>query len=262
MSCSVKFHHNVFKYFSLPRRQIKSDWNKLTCCFCKSLLPHLMWWLRPIRFRKVFESLVSSHRPKPSPGRFSDQSPITVQQFSLTCIRYFALTSQYFSSLFIYHRILSTGFIFLCTHLYFNLPTNDADQSAVQEQRWCSRSCMMVKSEYIITAFFTRSPLANLWAPSVSPLTLAAQQGDQLRATLKALMCGVGGGSAIAHKTTRGRCFVFLNVANHRMPTFYTGLLVIDRLAQYFLSLMHTLMLVESDTLVLIVTCLSSLKKW
>lgn len=67
----------------------------------------------------------------------------------------------------------------------------------------------MVESEYIITAFFTLSPLANLCAPSVSPLTLAAQQGDQLEATLKALICGVGGGSAIAHINHKRAVFCF-----------------------------------------------------
>lgn len=105
---------------------------------------------------------------------------------------------------------------------------------------------MMVESEYIITAFFTLSPLANLCGPSVSPLTLAAQQGDQPEATLKASVCGVGGGSAIAHKNHKRAVLFgfFFIVANHRMPTFYTGLLVIDRLAQYLFSLMHTLMLV------------------
>lgn len=65
----------------------------------------------------------------------------------------------------------------------------------------------MVESEYIITAFFTLSPLANLCAPSVSPLT--AQQGDQLEATLKALMCGVGGGSTIAHINHKRAVFCF-----------------------------------------------------
>lgn len=79
--------------------------------------------------------------------------------------------------------------------------------------------------------------------PPQSPLTPAAQQGDQLRATLKAFLGGVGGGSAIARKNHKRAVFCFLNVANHRMPAFYT-VLVIDRLAQYFLSLIHASMLV------------------
>lgn len=67
----------------------------------------------------------------------------------------------------------------------------------------------MVESEYIITNFFALSPLAPL-CPSVSPLTLAAQQGDQLQATLKAFIGGVGGGSAIALKYHKRAVFCFL----------------------------------------------------